>query len=109
MKIRLEMKPEIVMLDFEHEAINAFGFHFPFAQIKACFFHLGQSFYRRLCAEGLKEQYKADLELKKWIKKIICLALVPIDQVENCFMTLCENKPDYGDKIENFADYILLN
>ena len=109
MKIRLEMKPEIVMLDFEHEAINAFGFHFPFSLIKACFLHLGQSFYRRLCAEGLKEQYKADLELKKWIKKIICLALVPIDQVENCFMTLCENKPDYGDKIENFADYILLN
>ena len=24
-------------------------------------------------------------------------------------MTLCENKQDYGDKIENFADYDLLN
>ena len=58
LKIRLEMKPEIVMLDFEHAAINAFSFHFPFAQIKSCFCHLGQSFYRRLCSEGLKQQYE---------------------------------------------------
>jgi hypothetical protein len=100
------MKPEIVMMDFEHAAMN----DFPKIQIKCCFFVLGQSFYRKLCTEGqFKEQYKNDADLKIWIKKVISLALIPVEKVEDVFEQLCIDKPDYSDKIDNFLDYVLLN
>jgi hypothetical protein len=109
LKLGLELRPEIVMLDFEHAAMNAFSFHFPRIQIKCCYFHLGQSFYRKLCSEGLKEQYTNDVNLRNWFKKIISLALIPIEKVEDVFEQLCIEKPDYDEKIDNFLDYVLLN
>jgi hypothetical protein len=96
------------MMDLELAAMNAFTSHFPRIQIKCCFFHLGQSFYRKLCTEGLKEQYKNDADLKIWVKKVIFLALTPVEKVEDVFEQLCIDKPDYSDKIDNFLDYILL-
>jgi hypothetical protein len=109
LKLGLEMRPEVVMMDFELAAMNAFSFHFPRIQIKCCFFHLGQSFYRKLCIEGLKEQYKNDANLRKWVKQVICLALIPVEKVEDVFEQLCMEKPDYNEKIDNFLDYVLLN
>ena len=87
--------------------MHAFIFHFP--RIKCCFFHLGQGFYRKLCTEGLKEQYKHDADFKMWVKKVISLALIPVEKVEDFFKQLCTNKSDYIDKIDNFLDYVLLN
>ena len=51
LKLGLEMRPEILMIDFEHAAMNAFSYHFLRIQIKCCFFLLGQTFYRKLCSE----------------------------------------------------------
>ena len=45
-KIKLSLKPKIVMLDFEQAVINAFLYHFPGIEIKLCFFHFGQNVFR---------------------------------------------------------------
>ena len=50
-----------------------------------------------------------DSSLRKWVKKVICLALVPVEKVEDVFEQLCIEKPDYYEKIDNFLDYVLLN
>ena len=36
------------------------------------------------------------------------MALIPVEKVEDVFEQLCNDKPDYSDKIDNFLDYILL-
>ena len=45
-KIKLSLKPKIVMLDFEQAVINAFLYHFPGIEIKLCFFHFGQNVFK---------------------------------------------------------------
>ena len=42
--------------------------------------------------------------MKNWVRKIIAPALVPIDDVEDVFVLLLENKPYYP-QIDEFCDY----
>ena len=108
LNISIELKPEVVMTDFELAAINSFKYHFPNVRLKACFFHFGQNLYRKIVNLGLKENYNSDCGLRKWVRKMISLALVTADKVEVTFVELCCDKPDY-EAIELFADYILEN
>ena len=39
-------------------------------------------------------------------KKVIALGLVPLDEVEDVFCSLLEQKPEY-EQLEIFADYVL--
>ena len=92
------------MLDFELAAINAFKYAFPNVKITSCFFHFGQNIFKKIVSVGLKEQYKKDINMKNWVRKIIAPALVPIDDVEDVFVLLLENKPYYP-QIDEFCDY----
>ena len=105
-QIGLELRPTIIMIDFEMSAINAFKFHFPSARILCCFFHFGQSLFRHIVSCGLKEEYTKDCVLKTWVRKVTAIALVPLDEVENVFLELLCEKPSY-DAIETWADYVL--
>ena len=44
--------------DFEKEALNAFSKKFPHAEISCCYFHLTQSFNRKINEVGLKTYYE---------------------------------------------------
>jgi hypothetical protein len=67
---------------------------------------IGQSLFRKIAEIGLKKQYQEDEYLKKFVKKIISLALVPIDKVQDVFVELCEfEKPDY-EQIDIFLDFM---
>ena len=108
------MKPEEVVIDFEKAAMNAFKFHWPNIKIIGCFFHLASNFYKKICNVGLKTIYDENEQLKHWVKKMTCLALVPINKVEDLYCELCEQKTNWidtpeFDKIEEFADYVLEN
>ena len=62
--------------------------------------------FRKIAEIGLKKQYQEDENLKKFVKKIISLALVPIDKVQDVFVELCEfEKPEY-EQIDLFLDYM---
>jgi len=58
--------PAKVMADFEKAIINASLPTFPDVDVFSCFFHLGQSMYRKIQREGLQEAYNdpLDRELK---------------------------------------------
>ncbi len=94
--------------DFERAAINAFEYHFPNITSIGCYFHYGQSIYRKLVKYGLKTQYTTDESFQHWVKCIIALALLPIDKVSDAYIHLVETAPDYDALTrENcFLDYV---
>ena len=52
LNITLELKPMLIMVDFELAAMNAFKYHLPTITVLTCLFHLRQSFYRKLVEIG---------------------------------------------------------
>jgi hypothetical protein len=44
----LELKPTQLTIDFELAVMGAFQYHFPRIEISGCFFHFGQSLYRKI-------------------------------------------------------------
>ena len=53
-------QPRYLFVDFEQAAINSFNLIWPITQVKACFFHLSQSVYRKLQSLGLQSEYHND-------------------------------------------------
>ena len=94
-------KQEIVMTDFEVAQLNAFKYHFPNVKMIGCFFHFGQCLYRKIVEVGLKSQYDCDSELRTWFKGMVCLALVPEDEVDAAYWLLVDESPNYGEKIKD--------
>lgn len=88
--------PDRIMSDFEKGLINACNNVFPEAQVSGCFFHLGQSVYRRLQEEGLQAQYNdEDRRLKRYTHMLLSLAFVPVDDVSD---TLTMLKAEWRDE-----------
>ena len=59
-------------------------------EIHGCFFHLSQSILRRLQNLSLISRYRNDEDFFIDVKKIMALALLPIDSVIDGFETLQE-------------------
>ena len=72
------------MMDFEKAAMNSFENHFN-ASVSGCFFHLAQSVYRKIQAEGLTTRYQQDKEFALKLKMLPCLAFVPENDVIDSF------------------------
>ena len=70
------------MIDFELAAKKGFLQIFPQCIIKGCLFHFGKSFFRKFCTLGLKNDYLNKEDVQQWFKKIFCLALIPINNIE---------------------------
>ena len=84
MEIKLEFRPEFILIDFEYAAIKAFIFCFPNAKILGCWFHFGQCLFRKLVELCFKVAYGEDEDLKSWFKGVVALALLQqIEDIEN--------------------------
>nr|AGQ20118.1 AsIV-cont00009-ORF1 [Apophua simplicipes ichnovirus] len=86
-RLRPEMEPRRIMIDFEMASIRAFQEIFPNAQVKGCYFHLRQSFIRHIQLGKLNTLYTDD-EFALQIKKIIALTFVPPEDVFSTFQKL---------------------
>ena len=88
--------PQTIMTDFELAIINAAQEVFPTTSTKCCFFHLGQSLYRRVQSEGLQAQYNDpnDRSLKDAVHMMLSLAFVPTADVPRSFEVLYDDIPD---------------
>jgi len=76
------------MLDFEKAAMNAVVDVYPETQVKGCFFHLGQSFWRRIQSLGFSKKYSEDPEFSLCLRKLLALAYVPENKVIDSFESL---------------------
>ena len=58
------------MVDFESAAINAPGETFPKSTVAGCYFHLGQSVFRRVQNPGLAEKFGEDDDFEHRVGKL---------------------------------------
>ena len=82
----------------------------PGCEVKACRFHLGQSWWRKIQSLGLSKQYgKNDSEVSQFLKKIFGLSLLPPAEVGDCFaLDFISHLPN-DKRVEQFCDYLLEN
>lgn len=86
-------EPRRIMTDFEQAIINACSETFENCCVSCCFFHLGQSMYRKIQATGLQQAYQdADNEqVRTQAHMILALAFVPVADVPSVFRKLSES------------------
>lgn len=82
------LKPKLFMLDFEKGAMNAVINIYPDTKIKGCFFHLSQSFWRRIQSLGFQKKYSEDPQFSLHLRELLALAYVPENKVIDYFESL---------------------
>lgn len=102
------LQPTTVMIDFEIAAKQAIASVFPQASIVGCYFHLGQSLWRRVQSEGLQQQYQDDADFALLIRHLLALAFVPLDDMEDAFEEVVNiYPPQAGRLLDYFEDTYL--
>ena len=88
--------PQRIVTDFELSIIRACEEVYPGVPVSCCFFHLGQSLYRRVQAEGLQGLYNDpdDHTVRRFVHMMLALAFVPQDEVANAFELLAAEAPE---------------
>ena len=99
----LEQFGKKVVIDFEAAVRNAIKKMQPDTEIQFCFFHLGQAVWRNVQKLGFSRKYMDDDEFRLNVKKMICLAFVPIDDVIFAFEAL--RKEDPSEEFQSLSDY----
>lgn len=87
------LQPARVHADFEVALKNAIEEVFPDSVLAGCLFHLAQNFIKHLRAAGLMHLYVTDAEFAQSAKMIMCLAFLPISDLEDAFTMLEETLP----------------
>ena len=92
LELEPEMNPSSIMIDFEKAAMNSLEKKF-IACVSGCFFHLSQSIYRKIKANGLTTDYQQDRDFALKLKMLPYLAFVPEIDVIDSFNILMEEYP----------------
>jgi hypothetical protein len=75
------LKIKYNVTDLERALINALRRSLPEAECHGCLFHLSQAAWKRIGYLGEVKFYKENVLYKKAIKMMLCLALVPTQDV----------------------------
>ena len=97
--------PASVMTDFEKAAMNAFEFCFPDAEITGCYFHLGQSAWRRVQGLGLSVKYLEDPAFALRVRRLLALAFVPPNEIHQYMALTLADEVSKGDGLLQFVKY----
>ena len=82
------LNPRRIMSDFEKAAIDSVKTALPNVSVTGCYFHLGQSLWRKVQDLGHREQYVEDEEFRLKCKSLLALAFLPPDEVIDAFEEL---------------------
>jgi len=93
------LTPSYILTDFEQAAINASHGEFPNAINKGCFFHLGQSGWRKIQNCGLAVQYGNDEHFSLLIRHLFALAFLPAHEIPSAFDILKPRIPPEANNI----------
>jgi hypothetical protein len=89
-KSKVRMQPQNIIVDYEIAPINIISTTFFETRVNGCFFHLTQTFWRRIQKDGYSKIYKENCKFNLDIKMIIALCFVPDYCVEKDFCILLE-------------------
>ena len=79
------LSPSMVQIDFETGSMNAIRYAFPQAEVLGCYFHLGQSIWRKIQEQGLRNAYINGEDMRRSIKMVMALAFLPENEVGDAF------------------------
>ena len=88
---RPQLKPEIVVTDYEKAAINGFEKVFQDVTIQGCFFHFSQCIFRSTQSHGLQKLYEENCEFALKMRMVAALAFVHPQSVVHYFDHLCDH------------------
>jgi hypothetical protein len=101
----LTLQPSIILTDFELASINASHHVFPNVENKGCFFHLGQSGWRKIQSCGLATRYGNDEQFSLMLRHLFALAFLPPQEIPEAFDTLkLEMPPEADEVVQWFED-----
>lgn len=98
------LRPSMIQIDFEHAAMVAIQRVFPDAVVTGCYFHLGQSVWRRIASLGLKEAYTTNPVIRKYTRILLALAFLPPREIANGFGDILDQE-DFPRELEPVFDY----
>ena len=87
------LAPRSVQIDYELASKAALIEAFPQAQIYGCYFHLGQSRWRKIQENGLQLLYMQNENVRMALKMLLALAFLPVDEVSDAFDELVADFP----------------
>jgi len=102
------LQPQSILTDFERPAINAFQVSFPDSEHRGCFFHFSQNILRKINdISQIRERYVNEVDFAHNIKKLVCLAFVPVNDVIMAFEQLTDTAffTDNEDFLADLMDY----
>ncbi|KAL4091944.1 hypothetical protein QTP88_026543 [Uroleucon formosanum] len=98
----------LVFSDFEQAIHTAIKDVWPTTNLKACRFHLGQAWFRKMQSLGLAKPYMKPGEMSEYLKLFFGLPFLRPDEVDDCFVTdIMALLPPNNSKLTAFTDYIL--
>lgn len=89
-KFGTQLKPQVIITDFEKAAINASQRVFPCAKHKCCLFHLKQIIWRHIEGAKLDEKYLNDSDFAHKLKHISALPYIPASEIPSAFEQIKE-------------------
>ncbi|KAK3738267.1 hypothetical protein RRG08_039677 [Elysia crispata] len=91
----VSLHSEFFHFDLEDAMLSSCGHVFPDAKIKACNFHVGQAWHRKLQQIGLAAEFQSNSETSTCIKSFFGLPALDPHEVEDCFaFVVMNNCPD---------------
>jgi hypothetical protein len=104
-KYSVSLAPTVALTDFEKAARKALRFHFPNITLKGCFFHFKQAIGRWIFKNGYKQTYTCNDEFKKWFRKLSCLAVVPLDKIDEAFESIKAESASISINVKPILNY----
>ncbi|KAK4003868.1 hypothetical protein OUZ56_005619 [Daphnia magna] len=80
--------------DYEEAILVSMQHAFPTGRSRGCWFHYSQAIYRRACQEGLSAAYLAGGVVRRIIKMLIALALLPQERIFEGFQCIRNTTAD---------------
>ena len=102
----IKINIKYVITDFEKALINSVRRSFENSESNGCFFHFAQNIWKKIGRIGLIESFKNNFNFKFFVKKMICLAFVPVEDVIEAWKMLKEKyKSILDSKVLELVEY----
>lgn len=102
----IEVKPAIIMMDFEMAAKRGVRIVFPDVVVKGCYFHYSQCVWRKVQACGLATEFRDNDAFRTLARRAGVLPLVPMPLVEDVWFHALESNDDDSTPVVRFKDYV---
>ena len=74
-----------MMMDYERALESSAKKVFHNIKLAGCRFHQNQAIYRKVTKLGLTNLYKENESMKKWVRNLMALVLLPAEFIESTF------------------------